>query len=159
MMQDYPKVLGIESKVGFTTCPSWLCYSPCKNNALDAAASIAAGVPAGAAAIAESDQYFAPAEILRLLGASIPPTPIATYLGIPVSLGPRIVFSPSFALFPCEIKSRFPFPESISMTSSSSLVIEGDVTVESLKLDGALKLTAEVGSRLIVKAGHMVDIF
>lgn len=42
MMQDYPRLLTNEAKVGFTMAPSWLCYSPCKNNAKDAAASVAA---------------------------------------------------------------------------------------------------------------------
>lgn len=135
MMQDYPKVLDKTTKVGFTTAPTWLCYSPCKNNAAEAAALIASGVPAGSAAIAEADQYFYAAEILRLLGASVPHTPLSIFQGIPVSLGPKIVFAPSFALFPCEIKQRFPTPELVSLTQSSSLVVEGNVVVENLKLD------------------------
>ena len=156
MMQDYPKILdSAGSKVGFTMFPSWLCYSPCKNNALDAAASIAAGVPAGAAAVAEADQYFYPAELLRRLGATIPAAPVVAYKGIAISLGPKIVFSPSFALFPCEVKQRFPFPTKLSLNSSSSLVVEGDVQFESLHLDGALRLTATPGSKLIVRGGHM----
>ncbi|CAN0425515.1 unnamed protein product, partial [Laminaria digitata] len=35
--QDYPKSLGSEAKVGFTSVDPWLCFSPCKNNAADAA--------------------------------------------------------------------------------------------------------------------------
>ena len=65
MMQDYPKLLGPEAKVGFTSAPEWCCFSPCKNNSVDAAASAASGVPAGSAYTAESDQYFAYAELLR----------------------------------------------------------------------------------------------
>lgn len=68
MMQDYPRLLTKGSAVGFTVAPSWLCYSPCKNNAADAAASVLAGVPAGSAFIAESDQYFVFAEMLRRAG-------------------------------------------------------------------------------------------
>jgi hypothetical protein len=44
MMQDYPKLLSPSAKVGFTTSPAWICYSPCKNNPTDAAASAAAGI-------------------------------------------------------------------------------------------------------------------
>ena len=40
MMQDYPKALGAASRVGFTTSPSWFCYSPVKNNAKDAVAAV-----------------------------------------------------------------------------------------------------------------------
>ena len=32
MMQDYPKLLGPGSPVGFTSYPYWFCYSPAKNN-------------------------------------------------------------------------------------------------------------------------------
>lgn len=35
--QDYPKALGADAKVGFTTVNPWLCFSPCKNNIQDAA--------------------------------------------------------------------------------------------------------------------------
>ena len=135
MMQDYPKTLGKDAKVGFTTAPTWLCYSPCKNNAIEAAVLISSGVPAGSASITEADQYFYAGELLRQLGASVPRTPVSIFQGVPVSLGPKIVFSPSFALFPCEVKSRFPTPEFISLTQSSSLIIEGNVTIESIKLD------------------------
>ena len=69
----------------------------------------------------------------------------------------NLLFSPSFAFFPCEIREKVPYPEQISITASSSLVIEGNVTVESVKLDGALKLIADAdGAKLIVRAGHMV---
>jgi UDP-sugar pyrophosphorylase len=158
MMQDYPKDLEKDThKVGFTMVPPWMCYSPCKNNTIDAAASLASGIPPASAASAEADQYFYPAELLRRLGASVPPTPSTLFLGISVSLGPKIVFDPSFALFPCEVRDRFPSPNLISLTPSSSLVVDGNVVVESLKLDGALRLSAEVGrSKLIVRAGHMV---
>lgn len=68
------------------------------------------------------------------------------------------MFGPSFALFPCEIKDRFPSPELISVTSSSSLTIDGNVIMESVKLDGALRLLADAaGGKLTVKAGHMVS--
>lgn len=36
-VQDYPKSLGAEAKVGFTSVAPWLCFSPCKNNTADAA--------------------------------------------------------------------------------------------------------------------------
>jgi hypothetical protein len=76
------KILSGSAKVGFTTAPDWVCYSPCKNNTADAAASVAAGVPAGCAFTAESDQYFLFAELLRRLGADIPSAPKRSILGI-----------------------------------------------------------------------------
>jgi UDP-sugar pyrophosphorylase len=39
MMQDYPKLCSKQKgSVGFTTYPTWFCFSPAKNNATDALA-------------------------------------------------------------------------------------------------------------------------
>ena len=48
---------------------AWLVYSPCKNNSADAAASVLAGIPAGSAFTAESDQCSVYGELLRRVGA------------------------------------------------------------------------------------------
>jgi len=124
-------VLDSAAKVGFTQAPAWCCYSPVKNNAGDAAASVAAGVPAGSALQGESDQYFVWAELLRKIGAEVGCEPPLTFLGLSGSLGPRVVFHPSFCLFPSELKTRFPNPEQIEMTGRSSLIVIGNVTIES----------------------------
>lgn len=153
MMQDYPKELPPTAHVGFTSAPAWLCYSPCKNNSADAVASVAAGVPAGSPITAESDQYFVFAELLRVLGAAVEAGPPETYLGLSAPLSPKIVFHPSFAVFPSEIAARIPYPRKIKISGKSSLVVEGNVTLESLDLDGALRLVAPPGSTLIVRAG------
>ena len=71
MMQDYPKILSSDVKVGFSMAPLWFCYSPCKNNVVDAAISMRSGIPAMCAFTAESDQYFVWAELLRRLGAQV----------------------------------------------------------------------------------------
>lgn len=36
-VQDYPKSLGGDASVGFTSVDPWVCFSPCKNNTADAA--------------------------------------------------------------------------------------------------------------------------
>mmetsp|Transcript_32828 Transcript_32828/g.55361 ORF Transcript_32828/g.55361 Transcript_32828/m.55361 type:complete len:696 (+) Transcript_32828:117-2204(+) len=152
MMQDYPKLLDAGSKVGFTTVPEWICYSPCKNNSTDAAASVAKGVPAAAPYTAECDQYFVFGELLRRMGATIDPAPPLGILGITGRRAPRIVFHPSFATFAHEIAERFPSPHKVTITSNSTLIIEGNVVVDNLLLDGALKVTAAPGSGINVKA-------
>lgn len=154
MMQDYPKALPSGARVGFTMAPAWICYSPCKNNATDAAASAAAGVPASAAFTAESDQYFAQAEILRNLGVICPSDQPQTYLGITAVPGPRIVLDPSFAIFPSEVRERIPYPHRITISPTSTLTVQGDVVIRGLHLDGALKLVAAPGTRLLVRAGN-----
>lgn len=152
MMQDYPKALSADAKVGFTLAPAWFCYSPCKNNSVDAAVSVQSGVPAGSAFTAESDQYFASAEILRILGAQVQSSEPVMFSDISAVPGPRIVFHPSFAVLPSEVSARFPTPSMVSISANSTLVVEGDVVVHSLALDGVLFLKAAPGSRLIVRA-------
>lgn len=56
------------------------------------------GIPPGSASSGEADQYFAASEQLRLLGATVAKAPPTEYAGIPVSLGPRVVLAPSYAL-------------------------------------------------------------
>ena len=153
MMQDYPKLLGSESRVGFTLAPAWVCYSPCKNNPVDAAASAAAGVPAGSAYQAESDMYAVYGHILRKLGASVIEAQHRSFLGISASPGPCIVISPTTAIFISDIQCIFPEPSKIHISASSSLIVVGDVVIRSLRLDGALKVVAMKGSQLIVRSG------
>jgi len=152
MMQDYPKALSADAKVGFTLAPSWFCYSPCKNNSVDAAESVKSGVPAGSAFTAESDQYFASSEVLRLLGVQVKSSDPVVFSNITAVPGPRIVLHPSFAVLPSEVSARFPTPSLVSISANSTLVVEGDVVIYSLALDGALFLKAPPGSRLIVRA-------
>ncbi len=136
---------------GFTLLPAWICYSPCKNNTNDAAQSVRQGVPAGCAFTAESDHYAAPAQLLRLLGAQVETASPATFLGITAIPSPRLVFHPSFAVLPGEVRERFPAPSRVSISARSSLVVSGDVIIESLQLDGALFLSAVPGTRLYVR--------
>lgn len=157
MMQDYPKLLGPESKVGFTVAPAWICYSPCKNNPVDAAASAAAGVPAGSAYQAESDMYAVYGNILRKLGATVPAASSRSFLGIAACPGPCIVVSPTSAIFLSDIKHIFPKPSHVHISAKSTLIIEGAVVVRSLRLDGALKLVAPEGCELLVRAGGGPD--
>jgi UDP-sugar pyrophosphorylase len=171
MMQDYPKLLGSDARVGFTRLPEWVCYSPVKNNPTDAAASVASGVPAASPFTAECDQYHIFAELLRRMGASIDTAAPLTILGITGTPAPRIVFQPNFAVFAHEIAERFPHPERIKITSGSTLVIEGDVVVDHLYLSGSAKISAAPGSRIVVRAhsdfggenvvneGHLLKVF
>jgi UDP-sugar pyrophosphorylase len=162
LMQDYPKVLdgAAARRVGFTQFPAWACYSPCKNNTADAAVSIQGGVPAGCAWTAESDQYACQAQLLRILGCHVADSPAnVAFLQIPAPPGPRIVIHPSTGFFLTELRSRFPNPTNVTISARSTLVVKGDVIIESLELDGALSLIAAPGTQLIVSAagdGHRV---
>ncbi|GAB5029796.1 udp-sugar pyrophospharylase-like [Nannochloropsis oceanica] len=164
MMQDYPKMLPLEAKVGFTSLPAWFSFSPVKNNAPDAAKAAQAGTPPGSASTGEADQYYAVAEQLRLLGCKVGKAPEATYTGIPVSLGPRVVIDPSVALNFSEMKKVFPSPDRVTIGGEATLVLQGpgEVEVQSLELEGALVLSVGKGTTVIVKdmvvknKGHVV---
>lgn len=154
MMQDYPKVLDANANVGFTTVPSWLAYSPCKNNVDDAAIAAKSNIPPSCAFTAESDHYNSVNEILRQHKVKIEKGIIQTYHGISSLVGPRIVIDPSTALFPCEIQACFPTPEKVKISARSTLIIEGDVKIYGLNLDGALHLIAIPGTTLLVFLKH-----
>jgi hypothetical protein len=152
MMQDYPKLLPSDAKVGFTRLPEWVCYSPVKNNPADAAASLANGVPAASPFTAECDQYFVFAELLRRMGADIDTAPAVSVLGISGFPAPRIVIQPNTAVFAHEIAEKFPFPEHVKIAANSTLIVEGDVVVEHLYLSGSAKISAAPGSSIVVRA-------
>ncbi|RYG63773.1 hypothetical protein EON64_15270, partial [archaeon] len=167
MMQDFPKLLGKESKVGFTMASQWLCFSPVKNNSTDAALAVQNGVPAASPFTGESDQYAVFGKLLRLLGAHVEEAAPVTVLGVTATPSPRLVLHPSTALFPHELRQRFPSPQRLRISARSSLVLAGEVVVESLDLDGACEVRAEQGCQVtvrlpegqrIVNAGHELRV-
>eukprot|EP00752_Nemacystus_decipiens_P014974 g13332.t1 len=153
MMQDYPKSLGSEAKVGFTSVDPWLCFSPCKNNTSDASKAQAGGTPPAAAVSAESDQYCVWTEMMRRAGCKVDQAAEQDWAGVRAALGPRIVFSPAFALFYAELKKRLPKPSEVSISATSTLLIKGggDVTIEGLELDGTLEIEVEKGASLVLR--------
>jgi len=62
------------------------------------------------------------------------------FLEIPTSVGAKVVLTPQFGVTVAELSTRFPSPENVSISSKSTLVLDGDITVESLELDGTLKI-------------------
>lgn len=122
-MQDYPKILGPDAKVGFTSAPSWCCFSPVKNSLEEASKAVAKNTPAACAASGEADQYFVMAEFLRALGCKVEKAAPQTWLGISIALGPLLSFDPSFGIGLSDLQERFPTPEKVSISSRSALII------------------------------------
>ena len=175
MMQDYPKLLLPTANVGFTTFDDFF-YSPVKNNTADAASKVAAGQSGACAATGEADLYAFGARLLGLTGrrvsssgdsapTGVPSAPAEAasvaepctvsiseprrFLGIPVSLGPAIVLSPSFATTTTEAADKI-IGGSISATST--LIVEGNgVTLENLRLNGALIVRVVPGATVRIK--------
>mmetsp|Transcript_17208 Transcript_17208/g.58174 ORF Transcript_17208/g.58174 Transcript_17208/m.58174 type:complete len:820 (+) Transcript_17208:94-2553(+) len=148
MMQDFSRTLPPDKRVGFTTLPQWLSYSPVKNDSDAAAAAARGGALPACAASGEADLYFAHAELLRLVGCTVARAPPrATAAGVEVSLGPQIVIDPSFATCFEDLRAKFPQPSKVNITARSRLVLRGsDLTIRALDLDGSLVLDATRGA-------------
>lgn len=140
------------ARVGFTSIPSDLCFSPVKNATADGAALQKKGSPAGVAATGEADQYAALRAILRSIGCHVADAEVATYKDITVVPGPQIVLKPDFVCCPAEYKTAFPSPEKVNISANSSLVVKGSgVVIESLNLDGALEIECEDGATCVIR--------
>jgi UDP-sugar pyrophosphorylase len=154
MMQDFPVVLDEEesTRVGFTSVSADLCFSPVKNAAPDGAALQRAGTHPGTASSGEADQYRAARIQMRSAGCDVEEAPPEEYLGVSVVPGPAVVFKPSFCCCPGEVRERFPYPDQVSISARSTLVVrgQGDVTIERLRLDGALVVDCPAGRTLVV---------
>jgi len=152
MMQDFPTVLSGDAakRVGFTSIAADLCFSPVKNATADGVKLQLKGTAPGVAATGEADQYGAIRKIMASIGCKVEDAPESTFDGIKVIAGPEIVLKPSFAVCPAEYTSRFPNPSKVIISGRSSLVIEGNVTIESLTLDGALTIECEDGASGVI---------
>jgi len=162
MMQEYPKLLGPEDAVGFTQMPRWLCFSAVKNNIVDAAVKCKKTGHAESAASGESDYYALNRKVMASFGVKIAPYAsageggsIATREfspGIPMKMGAAVVLMPSFGTTVAELRSRFPSPASVNISDKSSLILDGDISIEQLELNGSLSIRAAPGSKVVVKS-------
>jgi UDP-sugar pyrophosphorylase len=155
MMQDFPLNLRGDDIVGFTQTPEWT-YSPVKNSTAEAKAKMAIGVPGRSAPEGEFDVYDIFARQMRLRGCNVAPSApmtLATEFGeLALNVGPRLVFSPRTSCRAAELAGRFSSPSAVNISAGSTLVVDGDVTFESLDLDGALVIKACPGASVTVKS-------
>lgn len=153
--------------VGYTIAPSWFCYSPCKNNTAEAVVMVAKGIPANCPMSSESEYYMWYRRVCELIGVRFCRSAcednlcdtsgtggavLDSFLGITAPLSPRIVIHPSCCSFASHMCQLFPYPNRISISLKSTLIVEGDVVIEDLHLDGSLKCVACPGTRLIVRS-------
>jgi UDP-sugar pyrophosphorylase len=153
MMQDYPKALDADAKVGFTVFENWVGYSPVKNSPADGVDKFRAGNPTHTATSGEMEFYGCGARLLRLAGANVAEPEDFAANDIVVPAGPRVVLHPSFACTFDELNGKIGKNDSVKVTTPSSvLVVEGaGVRIESLELDGALVIRACAGANVVVK--------
>jgi UDP-sugar pyrophosphorylase len=173
MMQDFPKLLvshqaegrgGVSaSTIGFLSFPASLVYSPCKNDTASAAAKVQSDIPPQCACSAEHDWFAHTKAKLQQVGVAFEGADQilgarSDWLGIPVppnARGPLVVLTSSFAVGLDALAQRFPAPAQIKITTRSTLIVEGagarGVTFLSLRLDGALRITACEGAVVDVR--------
>jgi hypothetical protein len=153
MMQDYPKLLGAEAKVGFTNFERWICFSAVKNNIVDAADKAAKGLPAECAATGEMDVYHVHREYLKTCGA-VMEEQRDELAGIPLVTGPRVVLSPDFACTLDELKTKV---KGLQLTSGSTLIVEGDIELSDVSVDGTLIVKNSVSGLKVKNAGWKIE--
>ena len=150
MMQDFPKLLTPDVSVGFTSFDRWFSFSPVKNSIAEAIASHEKGVFAASPGAGEAAVYECNARIFGLAGAEVGASEPVSFLGLPLVLGPAIALSPNFALSVDEVIRRCPGGARARL-GKSQLVLDGDVTLHSLDLDGALSIKACPGASVAVR--------
>jgi len=154
MMQDYPKSLPAEAKVGFCVLSGVSTFSPVKNNLAEARKKSEAGAPTHSAASGEADVYGNHCEMLRAAGVALPPPPKVERSGVVVDDWPRVVVDPSFGATLAEWREKLPTPSAVSIAPGSTLLLQGDVSglrIESLTLKGTLVIRLGEGARLTVR--------
>lgn len=157
MMQDLPKELPPEAAVSFTMFDQWCTYSPVKNSPLEAQKKFKSGNHPQSGTTGEADLFAANCRILRMLGAEVEAPLKATFNGIEVALEARVVWSPRWAVGYRGVRERLAPGSRIHISQRSTLVLDGDIVIEELRLDGALLITARPGSRVRIAQLSVVN--
>lgn len=149
MMQDYPKLLSSESKVGFTSFPREFCFSAVKNNLVDAAAKSVNQLPAESASSGEMDTYAVFRLKAGIAGAKIEEAPQVTIAGINLIPGAKLVIGQNFACTIAELKAKF---KNVNISANSTLVIDGEnIDIDGLELNGKLVIKAQPEATIKIK--------
>jgi len=155
MMQDFPLLCGPQDKVGFVLMDRYMCFTCVKNNLKDAPHR----KPHDCALTCEADLYASNIKLLRHCGAvvEIEEPETTTFLGISVKMGPRLVLQPSFSMCLEKLKARV-FGK-IKISRKSSLIVEGDIFIHDLDLDGALDVSGsgEIKGQVVKNAGQPLE--
>lgn len=155
MMQEYPKLLAADpdAKVGFTQMERFMCFSAVKNAPAEALGKLKSSGFAESASSGEADVYSTNRLILAMAGVQVKTADFKSevFLGLPFPMGAKVVLAPSFGTSVKEVRERFLAPDQVKISDRSSLVLDGDIFIESLDLDGDLRITAAPGAKVIVR--------
>ncbi len=142
MMQDLPKLLGPEHRVGVTVFDRRWSFSADKNNLKEARAKVEQNGPPESASTAEADFYAAGRKKCERAGMKLEKGEPILCQGIPFENGARVVLSPDFALTFREAREKI---RGGSLAAESTLVVKGkNVILDNLTLKGRAGLVIEV---------------
>mmetsp|Transcript_29133 Transcript_29133/g.93919 ORF Transcript_29133/g.93919 Transcript_29133/m.93919 type:complete len:623 (-) Transcript_29133:412-2280(-) len=154
LMQDYPKSLAPEARVGFTVVAGATTFSPVKTNLADARLKSVKGEPTYSAASGEADVYASACETLAACGVRLPPPGRALRSGVGVVDTPRVVIDPSFGRSLNAWRAKFITPSAVYLAPGSTLVMQGaleSLKIQALTLQGSLVIRAVPGARVLIK--------
>lgn len=149
MMQDYPKLLGGDIPVGITQGERFYCLEPVKNNIQDAKAKQRKTGIAESAATGEFAIYKLNRRYLEQAKVKFDSEEKETYSGIHVASSTRVVLLPAFGVTLQEVKDHI--HGEVDVTAESTLILDGDIDIYNLKLDGALLIKACHGAKVTIK--------
>jgi len=149
MMQDFPKLLGSDISVGMTQGERFYCLEPVKNNIRDAVVKQQKTGSAESAASGEFAVYETNRIYLKHAGVKFESDQKEEYSGIIVAYNARVVFFPAFATTLKQVKDRI--RGNVTITRRSTLVLDGDIDIDNLALDGALLVKACPGAKVTIK--------
>ncbi|HEY5653817.1 MAG TPA: UTP--glucose-1-phosphate uridylyltransferase [Pontiella sp.] len=159
MMQDLPKLFGPDEKVGVSVFAREWSFSANKNNIVDAAAKYEAGGPPESGATAENDFYMTGRTRLEQAGVKVEKAAEELILGVPFTLGPKVILRPSFVMTLAEGREKI---SGCSISGESTLIVDGkDVKLDGVELSGssALVVKACEGAKVTVKGAFSNDGF
>ena len=137
LMQDLPKNFTSGEKVGVTIFNRVWCFSACKNNLTDAAQKVAQNGPPESASSAENDFYEAGRVKLRAAGMRVEEGLCQMIRGVPLTIGPRVILRPSFALTLAEVRDKI---HGGSISGDATLILDGDVRLENVTIPAGCSL-------------------
>lgn len=158
LCQDLPWLLPPTALVSFTSLDSSCSYAPAKNSLREARARASAGLSPASASAAEHALWSSHAAVLRIAGAALPPPSTATVAGVPgLPASPMVVLSPTFKPTVSAAIARVTGGDAVSLTARSALHLDGDITIRSLSLDGALRVIAAPGAQVFIDGLQVVN--
>lgn len=144
MMQDFPKLLTSNEKVGFSMYEKWFSFSTCKNNLKDGCDKLKKNLQPETGFSVEQDIFKCNIHILKeilkclTVEAKEPDQEVIIHEQ-KVNFGPKLLILPSFAPSLTELKKKME-GRKIILANNSTLILKNDIEIGNVYLDGVLTI-------------------